>query len=65
LLEAFCEAQASYRKREWRLAITHFERALALDPTDEPSALLRRRAMHYLDSEPPEDWDGVWTLAEK
>lgn len=65
LLEAFCEAQISYRKREWRLAIAHFERALALDPTDKPSALLRRRAMHHLDFEPPEEWDGVWTLAEK
>ncbi|MFT5448613.1 MAG: adenylate cyclase [Gammaproteobacteria bacterium] len=65
LLEAFCEAQVSYRKREWSLAIAHFERALALDPTDQPSALLRRRAMHHLDFEPHEDWDGVWSLTEK
>ncbi len=65
LLEAFSAGQASYRSRAWHSAIGHFDRALQISPIDQPSALLRQRAMHYSENAPPDSWDGVWTLVDK
>jgi adenylate cyclase len=65
LLEAFSAGQASYRSRAWHSAIGHFDRALRFSPIDQPSALLRQRAMHYSENAPLDSWDGVWTLIDK
>ena len=65
LLDYFARGLASYRGRLWTDAIGQFEKALVCDAQDRPSALFRRRAMHYREHEPAYNWDGVWTLAEK
>ena len=65
LLDYFAHGLASYRGRLWTDAIGRFEKALECDAQDCPSALFRRRAMHYRDHEPAYNWDGVWTLTEK
>ena len=65
LLDAFAVGLDRYRARNWVGAIDHFESALEHDANDQPSWLMRQRAMHYRDNPPSEDWDGVWTLVDK
>ncbi len=65
LLDYFARGLTSYRTRSWADAIDQFEKALECDAQDRPSALFRKRAMHYREHEPADSWDGVWTLTEK
>jgi adenylate cyclase len=65
LLGHFARGLASYRGRSFGAALTHFERALALDPRDRPSLIFQRRARRYDAVPPPEPWDGVWSLGSK
>ncbi|MEQ8661560.1 MAG: GAF domain-containing protein [Gammaproteobacteria bacterium] len=64
LLQAFAAGLVRYRERDWAGAIAHFERALAVDGRDSPSALMRARALHYRSDPPPAQWDGVWSLTD-
>jgi adenylate cyclase len=54
-----------YRHRDWPGALSRFEEALELTPQDRPSRIFRDRCRHYQLSPPPEDWDGVWVMAQK
>jgi adenylate cyclase len=64
LNDCFADGLAAYRAGDWRAAVRQFEAALAIDPEDQPSQLLRQRALHYGEHAPPPDWDGVWTLPD-
>ena len=65
LLAAFNHGLERYRAHDWKDAITGFEAALALQPTDAPSAMYIERCQHCLVEPPADDWDGVWTLTSK
>ncbi|MGB1883748.1 MAG: adenylate/guanylate cyclase domain-containing protein [Gammaproteobacteria bacterium] len=65
LLETFARGLACYRARNWAEAIEGFENALEFDANDQPSWLMRQRALHYRENPPTEHWDGVWTLLDK
>ena len=54
-----------YRGRDWRGAMNHFARALAIQPSDGPSRIHLQRCGDYLENPPPDSWDGVWAMAEK
>ncbi len=56
---------ALYRQRDWRSAITQFEKALEIYPDDYPSHIYIERAFLYEASPPPEDWNGVFILRTK
>jgi adenylate cyclase len=62
LLEAYTTGRKEFVTRNWAAAATAFERALAIDALDAPSRLHLNRARELRDSEPPENWDGAWTL---
>ena len=64
-MKYFANGIASYRERSWANAVRHFEMAIKAERTDRPSRLFRERALHYQEHGPADDWDGVWTLAEK
>jgi adenylate cyclase len=59
------EGVQHYRACEWKDALTCFREALELNPTDQPSRLYMERAAHFLETPPPPDWDGVWTMTTK
>ena len=42
-----------------------FERALEVRPDDGPSQTYLGRCREYLESPPPEDWDGVYVMTTK
>jgi len=60
---AFTEAVAHYRDRNWDQAIRLFTEALKANPADRPSSLYLQRCEIYRKTPPPENWDGVWSLA--
>jgi class 3 adenylate cyclase len=65
LRDAFDEALASYRRKEWREARAAFENCLTIMPGDGPSKVFLGRIAHFRCSAPTPDWDGVWSLVEK
>ncbi len=64
-VERYAEGIRRYRAREWKDALTCFREALTLRPDDRPSRIYLERCEHFLDSPPPDDWDGVWTMTSK
>jgi len=65
LLEKYAEGLKLYANREFKQAKERFEEALAISPEDRPSEVYRDRCMNYIESPPPEDWDGVFTFKTK
>ena len=54
-----------YRRKQFAEAIKKFNEALVIDPTDSPSSLYIERSQVYLDTPPPDDWNGVFILKTK
>lgn len=48
-----------YTQRNWSRALAHFQDALVRCPGDHPSQLLIRRIETYMQTPPPEGWQGV------
>jgi len=65
LLETYASGLARYKERDWQGAITRFEEAITLNPSDRPSQIYLDRAKYYAGNPPEADWDRVWKLSEK
>jgi adenylate cyclase len=65
MLEVYRRGLELYRVQDWRGAMRFFEAALALRQGDRPSQIYLERCSHFIAKPPPEDWKGVWVLAEK
>jgi adenylate cyclase len=65
LRERFERGLAAYRNRDWDRAQAEFSACLEIDPADAPSKLFVARLQYLRDRPPAENWDGVWSLAEK
>jgi adenylate cyclase len=65
LRDAFDEALAAYRQKDWQEAHAGFERCLKIIPGDGPSKVFLSRIGQFCTTAPSPDWDGVWSLVEK
>jgi len=65
VLVKYGEGQRLYRDRDFALARTRFAQALELNPDDHLSRLYQERCLHFQQSPPPENWDGVWRMTTK
>jgi class 3 adenylate cyclase len=65
LRDAFDEALAAYRRKEWEEARAGFEGCLKMMPNDGPSNVFLGRIAQFHATVPSPDGDGVWSLAEK
>lgn len=65
MLAHFSEGFRLYIEKKFFEAKSCFEKALAILPEDSPSQLFIERCQDYLDSPPPEDWDGVFVMKTK
>jgi len=65
LADAYAEALAAYRGRQWERTIGLANAILGARPDDGPSKVLSERASVFMTEPPPENWDGVWTLKTK
>ena len=64
-VEQYLSGLELYRHKQFAEAIKKFNEALAIDPADSPSALYIERSHLYLDTPPPDDWNGVFILKTK
>ena len=65
VLELFNEGRRNYKLMKFKVAKDLFAKALKVDPEDGPSKVYFARCKHYLQSPPPEDWDGVFVMKTK
>lgn len=65
LIERFEMGLERYRSREFEQARDIFTDILELDPDDGPARLYLQRCERYLQTPPPEDWDGVFVMTTK
>ena len=65
VLDLFGKGRKLYKLMEFEAAKECFAQALEVDPEDGPSKLYLERCDHYIESPPPEDWDGVFVMTTK
>jgi hypothetical protein len=65
VLELFNEGRKKYKVMRFQEAKDLFAKALSVDPEDGPSKVYFARCKHYIQSPPPEDWDGVFVMKTK
>ena len=64
-LEIFHNALEIFEEREWVKAQKNFSKVLKILPNDGPSKKYIERCTEYMKKNPPEDWDGVFSLTMK
>jgi adenylate cyclase len=64
-VERYTEGIRLYRERAFKDARACFRETLVINPADRPSRLYVERCEHFLETPPPADWDGVWTMTSK
>ena len=64
IIKNFEEGLNFYRDGDWEKAKKIFTKVLEINPNDNPSKLFVERC-NLLISNPPENWDGVWTMTTK
>jgi len=65
LRDAFGEALAAYRRKNWEEARAGFQGCLEIVPGDGPSKVFLSRIAQFCTAAPGPDWDCVWSLVEK
>ena len=65
VLELFADGRKHYKLMNFEEAKKCFARALKIDSTDGPSKVYYARCKHYIETPPPEDWDGVFVMTTK
>jgi len=65
LIGAYEAGLDCYERRDWPDAIRHFADALEVAPMDQPSRIFIDRCRYYRENPPPDNWNGVWIMAEK
>ena len=65
LVVQFSDALIKYKNRDFFSAKELFDKCLNIISADGPSRVYSERCALYLESPPPLDWDGVFTLTEK
>jgi adenylate cyclase len=65
VLSQFSHGLDSYRRANWRTAVSAFEQALSLNPQDNLCQTYIDRCHFYEANPPGDDWDRVWTMTSK
>jgi adenylate cyclase len=65
LAAQFADGLAAYRGRAWSDAEAAFKRCQEIAPEDGPARAFLQRIAQLSGRTLPDDWDGVWRLAEK
>jgi len=64
-LEFYHSGLDAYKKRAWKSAIDQFQQALTIRRDDIVSNLYIQRSTLFLDSPPPDEWNGVFVMTKK
>jgi adenylate cyclase len=64
-LDLYHAGLEAYKKRAWKSAIEQFQQALQIRRDDIVSNIYIQRSMLFIDSPPPDDWNGVFVMTKK
>lgn len=64
-LTLYKKGREAYVNRNFQSAITYFEAAGEIRPTDRALEIHIQRSLNYLKVSPPDDWDGIYTMTTK
>lgn len=64
-LQFYHDGLEAYKKRAWKSAIDQFQQALSIRRDDIVSNLYIQRSSMFMDSPPPDDWNGVFVMTKK
>jgi adenylate cyclase len=65
VIEHFALGMEAYKQKRWEDGIREFQACLDIKPDDGPSLTYIKRCNEYLESAPPDDWDGVYIMTTK
>lgn len=65
LLDLFAKGRRMYKMMQFAEAKKYFVAALKVAPNDGPSAEYVKRCDEFMQSPPPDDWDGVYVMKTK
>ncbi|MDQ7053693.1 MAG: tetratricopeptide repeat protein [candidate division KSB1 bacterium] len=65
LIGVYEQGLAYYKQRRWYDAMKEFKRVLRYFPSDGPSRVYIKRCLDFIESPPPENWDGVYEFKSK
>ena len=54
-----------YKEGKFKEASESFKKGLEILPADGPSLMYLKRCKEFLETPPPEDWDGVYIMKTK
>jgi len=65
LLDAYGRGLELYKQCDFQGALKFFMEGKGIDPQDGPTGLYIARCETYIETPPPADWDGVFTMTTK
>ncbi len=65
VLKLFAEGRELYKEKNFSEALKKFEAALLIDKNDGPSQVFVERCKKFMETPPPEGWDGVYDMETK
>jgi adenylate cyclase len=65
IIDIFAQGFKYYLGQEWESALKYFKRAQTIDSKDGPSLTYIKRCERFIQTPPPHDWDGVFTMQTK
>lgn len=65
IMEHYNKGREYYRRRQFAQALAEFGQVQEIDKKNKAAILHIERCTHFLDTPPPDDWNGVWVLTEK
>ncbi|MBW4492561.1 MAG: adenylate/guanylate cyclase domain-containing protein [Oscillatoria princeps RMCB-10] len=63
-VEYYDKGRERYLKRQFAIAMGEFATVMEIDSSDKAAAIQLERCQHFLQSPPPDDWDGAWTVTD-
>lgn len=65
MLNFYQQGYTLYHKKEFKQALDLFKQALQINPEDPPAQEYKERCEDYIETPPPDNWDGVKVMKTK
>jgi adenylate cyclase len=65
IVDVYTQGLNYYKQQKWYPALTEFKRILRYFPTDGPTRVYIKRCLDFIETPPPENWDGVYEFTTK
>ena len=65
IIDVYSYALELFKQQKWNYAVKEFRRVLRYFPSDGPSRVYTLRCLEFIESPPPDNWDGIFEFAVK